>query len=426
MMKRRYIGFLLVFLIVLVSGCANDTGASENDSFTVAVHNGVPGVFDEVVDSLIDHLAEQGYVEGENVTYIHTHSGEELTEAFTQKIDVVISIPATMAFLSDAPLDTVPVVFVPASDPVAQGLVESLSQPGGNVTGIMQQDATERRFRLLLDTVPDADLIYVVYDSTDSVSLMQVEAVQQLADTWGIEIKLGDSPLTDQAVTRQSIEQIPAEADAIFMVQGHGGGLGAGWTDAAVRHGIPLCAIGMQTLNSPYGPLMAYGPSMDALGEQTARMVGQVLKGTAPGDMPVEQAELYIMIDLRVADLIGLAVPDTMLRQAEVLYRAETNGDLPALAALEPEPTHDATSAGVCSALETNPIGTNRMCATVTCDLLLDSFVTYADRQDLETCPTEDLVGTCAMNEMDIHYYEGEAAMLKMGCGFSGGTWTDA
>ncbi len=415
-----------MFFAVLVSACASDSSASEQDSFTVVVHNGVPGVFDEIVDSLIVQMAEHGYVEGENITYIHTHSGEELARVFEgNKIDAVISIPATMAFLSDAPLDKVPVVFVPASDPVAQGLVTSLGQPGANVTGIMQQDATERRFRLLLDTVPDADLVYVVYDSTDSVSLMQVDAVQELADIWDVEIMLADSPLTDQAVTEQSIAQIPDEADAIFMIQGHGGGLGAGWTDAAVRHGIPLCAIGMQTLNSPYGPLIAYGPLMDSLGEQTAHMLILIFKGTDPSVMPVEMAELYIMIDLRVADLIGLEVPDTMLRQATVLYRADKDGALPTLAALEPEPTHDATSKGVCSALETNPVGTNRMCATVTCDLLLDSFVTYADRQDLETCPTEDLVGTCVTNEMEIRYYEGESAMLKMGCGFSGGTWTD-
>ncbi len=418
----RYMMLMSLFTL-LVAACASHTAHA--DKAVVVVHNGVPGVFGELVAGFQAGMTDLGYRDGENITYIYTASGVELERALDQNVSAVISIPGTMAFISGAALGDVPVIFVPASDPVKQGLVASLSQPGGNATGIMQQDAVERRFQLLLDAVPGADLIYVVYDGGDPVSLEQTERVKTLATYLNVNVVLANSPLTDPVVTRQSMASIPPEADAIFMVQGHGAGLGVGWTDVAVQHGIPLSAIGMANLNSDYGPFMAYGPDMRAMGIQAARLTVQVLRGRSTAVLPVENADLYVMVDLRVADLIGLDVPRTILQQSERIYRTETDGKLPPLVAATEPTSQPAASTGACQAYETNPAGTNLVCATAACDQLLDSFVTYAERTEVTECTAEGVLGTCLTNDMAIHYYEGESTLLKMGCSFAGGEWIE-
>lgn len=428
-LNARYLIIFLLVFILLLTGCSSkkedDTSdESQKSSYTVGILLQSP-VFAPLVDGFKATLATLGYEEGQNITYVVESSAQALAAAIDPaQVDVYLVVPPgfgedNQLKILQAEVGEKPMLFAPGGfDPVAEGVAESLSRPGKNVTGVLLQDYDEKRFEFLLQALPDARHVLVVYNPTNETGMRQLPAIQNLAEEAGVELTMlefvdgsnFEFPEGEEDPRIQMMQDIPADVDAIFLLKVYAHS--TGWFTSGLEHKVAVSQEGTADFGAIL-PFMTYGSSIYLEGEQVARMADQVFRGIKVGDLPIEYAELFLTIYQGVADAIGVEVDPEVLAQAQVNY------DTVAL------PTAAASMA--CTASQTSPGGTNQVCLTTACDALTDSgFVSYADRADVASCSTDNLVGICDAAQFDTYYYDGDPSLLRTGCGFSSGTWTNA
>jgi putative ABC transport system substrate-binding protein len=305
-----------------LGGC---TSAAQPKTFTIGVVNLTPSM-DSAWEGFKAGMAELGYVEGENVTYVYegpTGSVDKLDAAAQQlvaaDVDLILSMttPATQAAKRATDGTDIPVVFVPVTDPVAAGLVQSLRLPGGNLTGITTGGSEEKRLQWQAELVPNLKKVYVPYNP-DSSSKVSLAITQAAADKLGIELVLQVATTPDEVTA--AIQAMPENVQAIFILSdGFMESQVDKWVETATQHGLSLSSTNLALVDK--GVLLAYGHRPYTAGQQVARLAEQILKGTRPADLPVERAEFFLAVNLKTAGSIGLNIPDTVLRQAETIVR---------------------------------------------------------------------------------------------------------
>jgi putative ABC transport system substrate-binding protein len=310
----------LVVVSVLLAACGNSS-----KPYTVGVVNVVP-VLDNTVQGFIAGMADLGYIEGENVTYIHTEiiNMDELDSVLQDivKADVdLIMTTTTIAAtaVQAATADTgIPVVFSTLADPIGVGLVKSLQQPGGNMTGLVIGPQEGRRLKWLLEMDTTIEHIYVPYNPDDPAPVSALQTLNDVAPQLGVELVTPKVRTVDDVIA--AIENIPEGVDAVYLVADSlVSARGAEFVEATIELQLPLSGPSMADVEN--GLLTCYGPVQAYSGKQVARLADQILRGTEPSDLPVEIAEPYLGINLKTADAIGLQIPDDILLQADIIIR---------------------------------------------------------------------------------------------------------
>lgn len=329
--RRRYCSpvLLLSMLSLLVSSLAA-CGPTESGPMTVGIVNLLPDL-DSAVEGFKAGMAEIGYVEGEDITYVYpgatgnpaalAGAAQDLVAA---DVDLIfcVTTPACLA-AQQATQDTdVAVVFSAVTDPVAAGLVEDLSRPGGNVTGITvgAKNAINegRRLDWLVKVDPDINQIYIPYNPEDAVATVSLAAVEEVAATLGVELMGREARTAEEVQT--ALNAIPEDADAMFVFADQVVVADvAAVVDAALERDLPLSTP--NSLGPQLGALMSYGSDLNAAGNQAARLADQILRGSSPDDLPVETPEFFLTLNLNTAEAIGLEIPDEVLRQADTIIR---------------------------------------------------------------------------------------------------------
>jgi putative ABC transport system substrate-binding protein len=317
---RRALCLMLTGLLLTACG-----GATPAKTYTIGVVNYVP-VLDPVLEGFKTRMAALGYVEGKNVTYIYHGVLEpdpqviarEVKSLMDQKVDLFLTLGTLPALAAKKAVagTNIPVVFAPSLNPVQEGIVESLSRPGGNVTGIQNGYAVPKTLEWLHKIVPQATKIYVIYHPKDHVAHTSIKPLPAIASSLGIELVLNEVRSTEEAIA--VIETLPKDA-AIFFVPTPSLEPLSVLTEVAVQHGIAVGANNPAYLKA--GGVVIYAADFFAIGQQAARLVDQIVKGTKPADLPVETAEYSLRINLQAAKAIGLDIPDEFLRQADVVMR---------------------------------------------------------------------------------------------------------
>ena len=299
-------------------------GGSQPDTFAIGIVNITPAG-QPLLDGFKAGMVEQGYVDGDNVTYIYEGpvSIEGLDDAIQNlveaNIDLILAIttPAALQAKQATEGADIPVVFVPSYDPVKSGLVESLINPGGNLTGVRGGGLIPKQMELFLDVAHETKRLFSLYNPDD------VGAIQSLADLEEVAAKFDLELVVSEARTAQEVGQaldtIPEDVDAYFHLPS--GLLLTHFTRIAqtsIEHKLPLTSVGSGTQE---GGLMSYGPDDFQMGEQASRLAAKVLNGTDPADLPVETADFFLGINLRTADAIGIDIPDHILEQADDIVR---------------------------------------------------------------------------------------------------------
>jgi putative ABC transport system substrate-binding protein len=268
-------------------------------------------------------LRELGWIEGRTVTIAyrwaegHSERYSEIAAEFVRlKVDVIVTsgtaIPATMQQTS-----TIPVVFAVAVDPVGSGMVASLARPGGNVTGLSLQssDLAPKRLELLREIIPGLRRLAILANVGYAAAAQEMAEVQAAASKLSIDV--------DTLEIRRAEDIAPifgahaSRAQALYVC-----------TDSLVgtnRRRINALAIAanlpMITATRSYaedGALVSYGPNERDLFGRAADYVDKILKGTKPGDIPVEQPTKFeLVINLKTAKTIGLTVPEPLLIRAD-------------------------------------------------------------------------------------------------------------
>jgi putative tryptophan/tyrosine transport system substrate-binding protein len=229
---------------------------------------------------------------------------------------IVGSAEAALALKAET--TSIPIVFVTGADPVAAGLVSSISRPGGNITGVSFFDipVTGKRLALLRELVPNARIIAVLQDPNFS----QYQTVTR-------EIEVAAGAMGQKLVTLNASS--PQEIDAAFstMVQSGAGALLVGPGPFLSSRRSQL--IGLAALNAipasyfdrgfiDAGGLISYGASMTDAYRRAGIYVARILKGEKPGDLPVELPTTFeLVINLKTAKALGLTVPPSLVARAD-------------------------------------------------------------------------------------------------------------
>jgi len=307
---------------LLLTACGGTTPAK---TYSIGVVNYSP-TLDQVVVGFKAQMAALGYEEGKNVTYLYQGVLEpdpqvierEVKRLLDQKVDLFLTLgtPTTLAAKKATQGTAIPVVFAPVVNPVKEGVVESLSRPGGSVTGVQNGDTIPKALEWLHKIVPRATQIHVMYHPKDQVAQTSIKPLPALASSLGVELVLDEVRGPEEALT--AIATLPKDA-AIFLVPTPSLEPLSALIEVAVQHGIAVGASNLRQLKA--GALVAYAGSLPALGQQAARLADQILKGTKPAELPVETAEYFLHLNLSTATAIGLDIPDEFLRQADVVMR---------------------------------------------------------------------------------------------------------
>ena len=290
------------------------------------LNSGSSGEFAHLVAAFNQGLNEAGFVDGQNVK-IEYHWAEGRYERLPdlaadlvrRRVTVIAATGGTSSVLAaKAATETIriPIVFIGGGDPVYQGLVESLSRPGANVTGmtVFSVDLGAKRLELLRDLVPSAKIVAMLLNPTGQTS--EQDVVQAAADKLGQRVQM----------LKVSTD---LDLDAAFatMVEERVGGLlvsGDPFFNSrreqivrlTTRHRIPTVFPWREYVIA--GGLLSYGTSLGNTYRQAAGYVARILKGAKPSDLPAQRPSKFeVVLNLRAAKTLGLTIPPLILLRAD-------------------------------------------------------------------------------------------------------------
>jgi putative ABC transport system substrate-binding protein len=270
-------------------------------------------------------LQQLGWIDGRNVRIDARFGGGDpvLTRkyaaelvAFSPGVILTTGSVATQVLLRET--HTVPIVFTIVPDPVGSGFVESLSQPGGNASGFMQFEysLSGKWLELLKEMAPNVTRAAILWDPTIPAGIGQFAVIQSVAPSLGVDvrpIKVSDTSETERAI-------------AAFASQPNGGLIVTASAltvthrelinSLVAKHKLPAVAPGRIYVTS--GILISYGVDYVDQHRRAAVYVDRILKGEKPADLPVQAPTKYeLVINLKTAKSLGLAVPPTLLARAD-------------------------------------------------------------------------------------------------------------
>jgi putative ABC transport system substrate-binding protein len=281
--------------------------------------------FAHILTAFRQGLADLGFVEGRNVAIEQRWADNRLdqlpvlaAELVRRGVAVIVG-NFTAAAAAQAATGTVPIVFVASGDPMARGLVSSLSRPGNNVTGVTFFGGSElnaKRMELLHELVPTGKIIAVLVDPTDVGSASgwrDAEAAGSALGRRTERIEVAGQGDLDAAFARMAA----FEAGAVLVsgspfFTSHRRGL----VELAARHALP--AIYDLREYAEAGGLVSYAASLAVAYRQAGVYVGRILKGEKPTDLPVQNAtRIELVVNLNTAKALGIAVPPSLLARAD-------------------------------------------------------------------------------------------------------------
>lgn len=270
-------------------------------------------------------LNETGYVEGQNLA-IEFHFAEGhfdrlpalVDDLVGRKVSLIVAVAAAAALAAKKAPSTIPIVIAGVNDPIGLGLVASLAQPGGNLTGFsnISSELTPKRLDLLSELVPHARVIALLVDPNNPGTNALIEVSQEAARAKRVQLQ----------ILKASTE---SEIDAAFasLVQMQTGGLVVGGTplftgrsdqlvSLASHHAVP--AIYHLRSFAEAGGLISYSDNNLPAFREAGIYAGKILKGAKPADLPVQQPTKFeLVINLKTAKALGLTVPQALLARAD-------------------------------------------------------------------------------------------------------------
>jgi putative ABC transport system substrate-binding protein len=281
------------------------------------------------VDAFRQGLRSLGYVEGQNIAIDYRFADGKLerlpelaAELVRLKVDVIIAISTNGALAAKRATSTIPIFFMGVAGPVEAGLVKSLAQPGGNITGLtnIASVLSGKRLEVLRETISKLTRVAVLWDPQNPGSSLQWKESEMAARELSLQIY---SLAVSSANKYESAfnEAIKARTAALAVTLNP---LAVSNQERLVelvaKTRLPAIYAREDFANS--GGLMSYGPSYGAEGRDAARLVDKILKGAKPADLPVEQPTKFeLVINLKTAKQIGLTIPPNVLARADRVIR---------------------------------------------------------------------------------------------------------
>jgi len=268
----------------------------------------------------------QGQYEGQRIELIWRNLDKDEVDAQARefvrdRVDLIVafedkSIAAAQAATAD-PANRIPVIFLHPSDPVRQGLVESLAKPGGNLTGVFgARDPVAKQLEYYKDIIPSLKRLLTLVDPTDTATPPILEEARQAADQLGLELDTREA--SDQAGLETAFHSLsPGEVDGAFILSPS---LRLAFSSVIIKlateAGLPVQAHRKEWVEQ--GALFSLGVDVAPVGAAGARYVDAILRGTSPADLPVEEVPRdQFAISLKRARELGITVPPDVVDRAD-------------------------------------------------------------------------------------------------------------
>jgi putative ABC transport system substrate-binding protein len=283
---------------------------------------------DPLANAFLQGLRDLGYIDGKNIVVEHRYGGGKseslsriIAEFLQSKVDVIV-VPGSPAIrAARQATKTVPIVIVTQSDPVADGLVDSLAHPGGNITGLtrLTSELSGKRLQLFKEAIPTIARVATLIGGAELIeNVGDYEATARTLNLTLLPIRLAGAKLDIEAafqnMAKSGVNALIVNRDALtasYM---------SGIAELAVRHRLPS-----MNEDRPYvevGGLMSYGANDADQFKRAAYYVDRILRGTKPADLPVEQPTKFeLVINLKTAKQIGLMIPPNVLARADRVIR---------------------------------------------------------------------------------------------------------
>jgi len=270
-------------------------------------------------------LNEGGYIEGQNVVVEYRWAEGQYdrlpalaAELVRSQVTVIAATGATAALAAKAASSTIPIVFTTGTDPVALGLVGSLSRPNGNLTGVSNYVSAlgEKRVELIHQLVPTAAALGMLVNPTFPDSEQQANDVAKAASSFGLRFHVVNAS-TESEITGAFATLVQIRASALLvaadaLLQSHRDQI----ILHAARHAMPVLYPWREAVVA--GGLMSYGPNVGDGYRQAGIYVGRILKGVKPADLPVLQPTKFdFLVNLKTLKALNLTIPPTLLALAD-------------------------------------------------------------------------------------------------------------
>ena len=328
MKKVTAILLVLAMVMMMLSGCGSKNAESGDEMFKVGIIQLMehPSL-DTIRESIIEGLEDEGYVEGKNLKIEYQNGQNDMStmkniaQTFVgDECDVIVAIatPAAQAALSET--TEIPIVFAAITDPVGAGLVDSLDNPGGNVTGTSDEVSAEMIMKLAKDITPDFKTIGVLYNIGEDNSVSVVAQLKEYAGENGY--KVIESTVTNTGEVQQAAQYLADKVDIVFSpIDNTVASSMAVATETFNNAGIPFYVSADSMVND--GGLATCVIDYTVLGRETAAMIADILEGADPAAIAVRKmSEMSVYVNKETAKALNIEIPQAILDKA-VLFPEE-------------------------------------------------------------------------------------------------------
>jgi putative tryptophan/tyrosine transport system substrate-binding protein len=281
--------------------------------------------FADRVAAFREGLKEAGYIEGQNVAIEYRWAENHYdrlpalaADLILHRVAAIVAGAVDAAHAAKAATSTVPIVFLMSGDPVTEGLVASLNQPGGNLTGVTSFSGvlSSKRLELLHELVPTASFVAVLINLSNSNAKFRLKEIEDASLVLALQTHIvnasnqDDIDATVASLVQRGDGALLVIDDPLFLSQR------IKLVTLAARYRIPTIYFTSEFVDA--GGLISYATDYAEMYRQIGRYTGQILKGAKPADLPVVQpTRLELVINLKTAGELGLTVPPSILLRAD-------------------------------------------------------------------------------------------------------------
>jgi len=322
----------VLFLVIMALGASVVRAQRTASVPRIGVITGAAASFSSIyVKASLQAAAELGYVEGKNIL-IESRFAEGqadrlpdlVAELVRLKVDIIVAAGDPAIDAARRATSRIPIVMVAAGDPVGGGWVTSLAHPGGNITGttFLSSELAGKRLELLKETVPKAPRVAVLWNPNNPGWLPDFTQTKVAGESLGLRLQSLEARTPDElqgafsAMIREKAMALIVLSDPWFFGRERRQQI----VDFAAKNRLPSMYELSEFVDA--GGLMSYGPSLLDMARRTATYVDKILKGTNPGNLPVERPTRFeLVINLKTGHQIGLAVPFEVLARANKVIK---------------------------------------------------------------------------------------------------------
>ncbi|MDH6367412.1 MULTISPECIES: ABC transporter substrate-binding protein [unclassified Breznakia] len=325
-MKKLGVVSLLVCMCLTLVACNEEEKAEGHATIGVIQYAEHPAL-DKTYEGFIDALKEEGFEEGKNLTINRNNaqSDSSTNETIADKLvndnpDLIYAIATPSAQAVAQKTQDIPIVVNAVTDPKTSGIVASNEEPGGNVTGVSDLTPVKEQISLIKEFMPDVKKVAIMYTNSEDNSKFQADIAAEALKKEGIEYQ--ETTVSDISQIQQVAESLVGQVDAVYIPTDNLLAEGiATVTQVTNEKGIP-CIVGEKGMTEG-GGLASYAIDYYKLGQLAGKQAAKILRGEAvAADMPIEYLtgdELELVINKKVADLVNITIPESLLDKATVL-----------------------------------------------------------------------------------------------------------